>query len=165
MNTTDYLKADPRLWHTLINSNLIDILPCGLSIATDVSCEKIIHNPTAARFYEIEPYEAFSYSAKEKPNVKIYQNGKLLSAEEMPIQQATWYGKETQCCTLDFVWENGTSKTARHSAIPLRDDNGTIIGGISSFEDISHTVILYRQKEIINEKLEQLIDLRPAALR
>lgn len=165
MNITDYLKADPRLWHTLINSNLIDILPCGLSIATDVSCEKIIHNPSAAKFYEIEPYEVFSYSAKEPPHVMIYQNGKLLSAEEMPIQQATWYGKETHCCTLDLVWENGISKTASVSAIPLRNEYGTIIGGIASFEDISHITNLYRQKEKSNEILGRLIDIRTAALR
>jgi PAS domain-containing protein len=159
----DYLKDNPHFRHTLLDSNMIDILPCGLSISTDISCETIIHNKIAAKFYGIQPYEVFSHSAKEPPPVRIYQNGKLLSVEEMPIQRAAWYGIETYACTLDFVWDKGISTTALISAVPLRDENKVIIGCISTLEDISSFVNLNRGLDEKNQLLKEEIQKVRAA--
>jgi len=138
-----------------VNSALLDILPCGLSIATDVSCATIIHNPVAAKFLRIEPFGAFSDSAKEPPPVKIYQKGKLLRPEEMPMQQAAWYGKETRNCTLAFVWPDGISKTARCSASPLRDEEGNITGGMATMEDLTDITELKKNQEKLAESEER----------
>ncbi|UWG95341.1 ATP-binding protein [Dehalobacter sp. DCM] len=164
MNIIDYLKENTQLQHTLLNSDLFDLLPCGLSITTDVSCETIIHNPVAAIFYEIEPYGIFSHSAKVPPRVTIYHNGEPLSVNDMPMQQAAWYGKETHNSVLEFVWENGISKTAYINAIPLYDQNKTIIGCISTLEDVSEIVNLNKTVKRHQEQLEDILFERTESL-
>jgi PAS domain S-box-containing protein len=155
MDSFDFLSTNPDLKLILMNSKLPDIIPGGFSIATDVTCEKIIHNPVTAKFLRIEPWEQLSFSSPEPLTVKAYQNGKLLSVSEMPMHQAAWYGKEIVGFEIEFVWEDGISKIARWSAMPLRDENGIICGSIATMEDITEVVHLARELEIHKNNLEK----------
>ncbi|MHB1654444.1 MAG: ATP-binding protein [Desulfitobacteriaceae bacterium] len=144
MNSLDFLKANPDLQRILLDSEFLDIIPVGFSIATDISCKKIVHNPIAAKFLRIEPWEQFPYYASEPLPAKVYHDGKPIAAEDLPMQRAAWYGEVIDRFELEFVWEDGDSKFARWSASPLRDDSGNICGAIATIEDVTEVVHLAR---------------------
>jgi PAS domain S-box len=160
MDSFDFLSANPDLKRILMNSKLTDIIPGGFSIALDVTCERIIHNPVTAKFLRIEPWEQLSFSSPEPLSVKAYKDGKLLSASEMPMQQAASHGKEIVGCEMEFVWEDGISKIARWNAIPLRDENGIICGSIATMDDITEVVHLARELDKHKLNLEKEITER-----
>lgn len=149
MNRTDILKIYPSLQRTLLNSKLLDIIPGGFSIATDVSCVTIVHNPIAAEFLRIKPWGQLSFSYLG-PSVKIYQDGKRLTAKDIPTHRAAWDGEEVAGCDLEFVWEDGISKIGRFSSIPLRDERGEICGAITTIVDI--TDLVHKARELDKQK-------------
>ncbi|MDR3584447.1 MAG: ATP-binding protein [Desulfosporosinus sp.] len=144
---------------------LPELMPCGCSIATDFTCQKIIHNPVAARFYGIEPWSSLSFSSSSPPEIKVYQDGRLVMPREMPIQRSAWRGDENNMLELEFVWPDGVSKTSIWSTCPLRNETGVIIGAIGIFEDvtelITNTRVLNAQQrhflqEIVDEGTKKL---------
>ena len=143
-----------------MNSEFLDSIPVGFSIATDISCKKIVHNPMAAKFLRIKPWEQGSYSASELPPVKVYHDGKPIAVEDLPMQRAAWYGEVINRFELEFVWEDGDSKVARWSASPLRDDKGNICGAIATMEDVTDLIRngITKMKRIYTEmtRLERL---------
>lgn len=165
MNSTDFLNANPDLQRILLNSKLLDIVPGGFSIATDVSCQTIVHNPVTAKFLRIEPWGQFSHSASEPPPVKVCCNGKELLPEEMPLQRAAWKGEDVVGQELEFVWADGISKIARWSATPLRDETGTRCGSFSTMEDITDLVHMARELDKYKTHLEELVEGRTSALK
>ncbi|HWQ71132.1 MAG TPA: ATP-binding protein [Desulfitobacteriaceae bacterium] len=148
MDSFDFLNHNPHLKQILMKSKLPDIIPGGFSIATDVTCERIIHNPVTAEFLRIGPWEQLSFSSPEPLPVKAYQNGRLFPASKMPMQQAAQFGKVIVGCEIEFVWEDGISKIARWNAIPLRNESGIICGSIATMNDITEIVHLAREQEM-----------------
>lgn len=164
MNSAEFLDAYPSLRETLLNSKFLDIIPGGFSIATDVSCETIVHNPITAKFLRIEPWERLSYSSPEL-SVKVYKNGKQLTAKDLPTQRAAWYGEEVAGCEIEFVWEDGISRIGRFSSSPLRDESGKICGAITTMEDITDLVHIARELDRHKMHLEDLVEERTEAWR
>jgi len=157
MNSVEFLNAYPNLRQTLLNSKFLDIIPGGFSIATDVACKNILHNPVAAEFFRIKPWEKLSYSDPEQTSFKAYQKGRLLAAKDLSTQRAAWYGEEVSGCEVEFVWEDGISKIGRFSSIPLRDENGKICGAITTLEDITDVIHMAREQDKYKSYLEELI--------
>jgi len=157
MNNAEFLDAYPSLNQTLLNSKFLDIIPGGFSIAIDVSCETIVHNPITAKFLRIEPWESFSFTSKGI-SVKLYQNGKLLTERDLPTQRAAWYGEEVVGCEIEFVWEDGISRIGRFSSSPLRDESGKICGAITTMEDITDIVHMARELGSHKTQLEHLVE-------
>ncbi len=118
-------------------SALLGIFPGGISIATDVSCKEIRHNPAAAEWLRIQPWDRLSHSDPNPPAVKVMCQGKELLPEEMPIQLAAWQGKDVRDYELEFVWNDGVHKASLWNASPLFDDEGNIAGAVASFKDIT----------------------------
>jgi PAS domain S-box len=160
----DLLRRYPDLHHILLDSKLLDILPGGVSIATDVTCRTIVHNPTAAGILRIEPWGEFSHSSEDPPPVDVYQGGKLLTAAEMPIQKAAWEGKDVVGFELELVWKDGISKVTKWSASPLRDENGNIRGAMATMEDITDVAHMSRELKSYKMYLEELVRERTYAL-
>ena len=129
--------------------SLLAVVPGGLSIATDASCEKILHNRRAAQFLRIKEFETFSHSAIQPPSVKVFSEGKELVPNEMPMQLAANNNELITSFELEFVWEDGVRKTAIWTASPIHMDNGNVAGVIASFEEITE------QKQV-QEKLHRI---------
>lgn len=165
MNSTEFLDAYPNLGQTLLNSKFLDIIPGGFSIATDVSCQTIVHNPITAKFLRIKPWDQFSYSSSEQPNAKVYHDGKPIVAKDLPIQRAAWNGEVVERFELEFIWEDGVSKIAQWSACPLHDKDGTICGAISTMMDVTEMVQMARELDRHKIQLESLVEERTSALR
>lgn len=158
----DSLSYNQDSYQILMNPKLLNILPGGVSFATDITCKTIIHNPMAAKILRLEPFEENSPLVQEPASVKVYRQGRLLDDAEMPIQHAAWEGKDIIGLELEFVWEDGISKVTRWNACPLRDENGDIRGSIASIEDISD--IKVRELKIDNTHLEEIVKERTYAL-
>ena len=154
-NINDASSLDTEQFYKL----LMLVVPGGLSIATDKSCERIIHNSRAARFLRINDYEDFSHSASQPPPVKIFSKGKELAADEMPIQQAANNNELITSVELEFIWEDGIHKTALWSARPFLNKNFEVTGVIASFEEVTHQKqveeLLREQKRIQKELVEK----------
>lgn len=130
---------------SLLTSGFFEMMPSGFSIATDITCQRIIHNPVAARFYGIKAWESLSFSSSSPPPIKVYHDGRLVLPIEMPIQRSAWFGVENNGLELEFVWPDGVFKTVIYNASPLRNDNGVIIGAIGIFEEITHLITMNRE--------------------
>lgn len=158
MDSLEFLNANPNLQRILLNSKLLDIIPGGFSIATDVSCQTIIHNPVAANFLRIEPWGKLSYSSPEAPPLTCFSNGEPLEPKDLPTQRAAWKGEEVSGLEIEFIWDDGVSKIARFSSSPLRDENGNICGAITTMEDITDLVHLARELDEKNKEFEQTMN-------
>lgn len=127
-----FSKIDPESL-----SAILDSVPAGISIATDASCKEIIHNPVAANFLRIDPWQSLSLSAPDPPPVKPLHQGKALLPHEMPIQRSAWKGESVKDFEMEFIWEDGVEKNASWSSEPLYDANGNIIGAVAALKDIT----------------------------
>ncbi|VBB07243.1 pas fold-4 [Lucifera butyrica] len=113
---------------------LFNSLPLGISIATDKSCTVICHNLLAANFLRIG---LFYHNSLTSYKAEVLCNGCKLESQEMPIQRAVRNNEIIVNEELEFIWNDGISKTARLNAFPLYDENGEINGAITIYEDIT----------------------------
>lgn len=148
-----------------VYANILNTVPAGISIAIDVSCTEIRHNPVAAEFLRIQPWDNFSHSSANPPAVKILHQGQELLPEEMPMQVTARQGKEIKDCELEFVWEDGVRKTALWNCSPLFDDQGAGTGAVATFKEITVQSERMREQAAANNKLiaanEELYAKRP----
>lgn len=140
-------------------------MPGGVSIATDVTCQKIVHNPVAAQFFRIKDCENFPYTSLCSMSVKIFQKGKLLSPQEIPIQRSARCGDRITGAELEFVWPDGISKTAIWSTSPLRDETGVIVGAVATFEEVTGLITKTQELDAQQSQLQEMVDERTKKLR
>lgn len=145
-------------------AHLLSIIPGEFSVATDVSCKEIIHNPVVAKFLRIKDWESFSHSANEEPPAKVLRNAKELKPEEMPIQRSAWFGEIINDDELEFVWEDGVRKVSLWNSRPIYDENGNITGAVSSFKEITDGKIAERKLNEYLLNLEEIIKQRTEKL-
>ena len=134
---------------------ILAAIPTPVLIATDASCENMIGNPAAYELYRVPPGANFSKSAPvgEAPaNFEIYQNGRRLPPEQLPIRKAAatraFSGEEIE---LRFV--EGDSKYLLGNALPLFNDAGEVRGAVAAFADVTE---LKRAETALRESEERL---------
>ncbi|MGG6293695.1 PAS domain-containing protein [Leptolyngbya sp. AN02str] len=119
---------------------LLDVIPIGIGIAEDPDCRHIRVNPAFADALGIPPTVNASLSApeEERPtSFKVYQNGRELAPEELPLQYAAAHGVEIRDLEVDVVWQDGTTVTLLEYAAPLLDESGQPRGSIGAFLNIT----------------------------
>jgi signal transduction histidine kinase len=67
--------------------NILNSIPTGISITTDIFCKEIRHNRTAAKFLRVELWDKLLHTASEDQPVKLFHKGEELSPGEMPIKK------------------------------------------------------------------------------
>jgi len=159
----ELLMSNISLEHNQINA-LLSLLPIGISIASDISCCKIRHNPIAAKFLRIPEWHILSFSADNPIPFKILRHGKKLSPEEMPVQRAAWYGEVITGDELEFIWEDGTRKTSLWNAKPIYGDKGIVTGAIAVFEDITTRTKMENDLKAFQQHLSELVEERTEQL-
>lgn len=119
---------------------LLDVIPIGIGIAEDPECQHIRVNPAFADALGIPPTVNASLSApeEERPTTfKVYQNGREMAPEELPLQYAAAHGVEIRDLEVDVVWQDGTTVTLLEYAAPLLDESGQIRGSVGAFLNIT----------------------------
>lgn len=116
---------------------VLNQLPIGITITTDLSCQVIRHNHQAAVFLRITAWERLPYKVTPNRVLKISADGRELMPEEMLIKRAIWNGEECKGEELEFLWDDGVRKFGLWTVSPMRGANGTIIGAIATCQDIT----------------------------
>lgn len=159
------LVANVLQQNNIFPVKLLQLIPGGFSVAIDITCREIIHNPVAARFYGCEAWGSLSCSSYSPPQFKVYRNGLLLKPEEMPIQRAAWLGEEVCGEEYELIWPDGMSKIAFFNASPLKNDKGEIIGSICTIEDVTQLVHIKRELNVHRQNLQEMVEERTRELK
>ncbi len=119
---------------------LFDVLPVGIAIAEDPACRKITVNPAFSKLLRIPPESNASLTAPEgeRPETfKVYQEGKEVSPDNLPMQVAAARGGEFYDIELDVVFADGSSVKLLEYVAPLLDEEGRPRGAVGAFLDIT----------------------------
>jgi signal transduction histidine kinase len=131
---TDDLQQKSGVLETLFNA-----LPIGLAIASDPECRHIRANRTLARLIGMSESDNASLTAldDERPGLRLFADGKELTADELPMQRAARDGIEVNGVEVDLVRPDGGHLSLMEYAFPLFNERGVVLGAIGVFVDIS----------------------------
>jgi PAS domain S-box-containing protein len=146
---------------------LLEVIPIGIGIAEDPQCQNIKVNPAFAKQLGIPSDTNASLSApsdQKSTNFKIYQEGRELSAEELPMQYSAAHGVEVVGCELDVVQEDGKIVNLLEYVAPLFDEEGKTRGSVGAFLDITERK--QTEEALLNQQkwLENVLNLMPRPL-
>jgi len=147
---------------------LLDVIPVGIGIAEDSECHHIRVNPAFADVLGIPPTVNASLSAPEaeRPTTfKVYQNGRELAPEELPLQYAAAHGVDIRDLEVDVVWQDGTTVTLLEYAAPLLDESGQPRGSVGAFLNITDRKRAEAALRESQEQLERQVQERTQELR
>lgn len=116
-------------------SNLIDNLPVGVLIVDASSGEPIAKNK------KLEDIWGESLEADELAEYCYYNgshsDGRPYELEDWPLTRAIINGEEIEDEKIIISKEDGSKSIINNSTLPILDDNGQIIMGVSIFSDVT----------------------------
>jgi PAS domain S-box-containing protein len=118
---------------------LLDVIPIGIGIADDPSCQQIKVNASLSEQLGISPEENASKSSPDGDRLpyKIFQHGKELPPIELPMQRSALTGIPLSGLELDVVQTNGKVVKILSEVAPLFDEYGNTRGSVGAFVDIT----------------------------
>ncbi len=151
---------------------ILAAIPTPVLIAMDASCEEMVGNTAAYDLYRVPWGTNLAKSApvgQAPANFEIFQNGRHLTGEDLPIRKAAANRAFSGEIELRFV--EGDSKYLLGNALPLFDDAGEVRGAVAAFADVTElkrTVAALRDSEELErqkrQELETILAAIPAAV-
>jgi PAS domain S-box-containing protein len=139
---------------------IFDAVPAAAFFSHDRECRRVTSNRAAYELLRM-PYGSNlskSVPLEEQPNFRIFENGRELPAEELPLQRAALTGKPVRDKELEVRFEDGSSIYEFGHAIPLFDEEGEVRGAIGAFLDVT-------DRKVIEERLRAATERFRVALR
>jgi len=132
---------------------IMQVWPLGLAIAHDPECRNVARNAALCEMLGIEATEgeATAGADSELP-FEVYQDGKELAAEELPLRRASKSGPFQ--AVLDFRRTDGEIVSTLVSASPLLDDAGNVRGAVAAHFDLTNLELMEDQLRERAELLE-----------
>ncbi|MBD2169184.1 response regulator [Calothrix membranacea FACHB-236] len=161
------LQLNKNLQRRVIElQTLLDVIPIGIGIAEDPQCQNIKVNPAFAKKLGISPENNASLIAptEQRPNFKVYREGKEVPIEELPMQYCTIHGVEVLDYEFDIVQADGTTLTLVEYVAPLFDEEGNTRGCIGAFLDITERKQSAQLLRNHQRWLEDVLNLMPRPL-
>ncbi|HEY9906845.1 MAG TPA: ATP-binding protein [Thermosynechococcaceae cyanobacterium] len=145
---------------------LLEVIPIGIAIAEDVECRQIKGNPALAKLLRIpsDSNAALTTSADQNASFRVYQDGRKLEPEELPMQYAAAQGVELLNVEVALHHDNGEQTQLLEFAAPLFNEYGQSIGCVAAFLDITERKQAEAKIRQLNETLEQRVADRTAQL-
>jgi PAS domain S-box-containing protein len=142
--------------------DIIEILPVGVWLA-DEKGHLLRTNPAGERIWKGARYVAPAEFGQYKG--WYVDTGKPIAAEEWGMARAVSRGESSLGELIRIQCFDGSFKTIIHSAAPLRDDNGRIVGAIVVNEDITALQQTQEQLRAAVHDREQLLAIVAHDLR
>jgi PAS domain S-box-containing protein len=118
--------------------SVMDATPAAVFIAHDPGCVNVSANARALRLLRMPRGENPSLSVPGKHPFKVYADGAPLPVDQLPLQVAAASGQDVIGRELELRF--GDDSQALHvliNAVPLRAPDGTVIGSVAAFVDIT----------------------------
>jgi PAS domain S-box-containing protein len=114
---------------------LMEVAPVAIWIGHDPQSHDITGNRMANEFYEAEIGE--NVSANITPVRHFFYKGRELTADELPMQQASLKDIDVRNAEFDVLLPSGEWRALLGSASPLHDAEGRVRGSLGAFIDIT----------------------------
>ncbi len=114
-------------------------IPGGLIIAAAPHGRTLLANDQAAHLFGYpfdseHPVDQFNDAV---PYRGVHADGRIYEPHEWPLARAVEHGAIVEDEEMDVVRADGSRITVRANAGPIRDNEGRIIAGVVSFQDVS----------------------------
>jgi PAS domain S-box-containing protein len=116
---------------------VMDATPAAIFIAHDRACRNVSANAEGARLLRLEPGADPSLSGPGRLPFRIYEDGVALTPGQLPLQVAAASGREVRGKELETRFDDGGVLHMLMHAVPLRAQDGEVIGSAAAFVDIT----------------------------
>ncbi len=146
---------------------LMEVMPVAVWLSRDRECRHVLGNRAGYAMLRMPGGANLSKTAPagEQPtHFRVFQGGRELPPEELPLQQAASHGVEVRGVEEDIVFADGTVIQIYGSASPLFDEAGAVRGAVAGFMDVS---ALRRAEVALREsegRLRAIIDNSPSVI-
>jgi PAS domain S-box-containing protein len=135
---------------------VFDAVPAAAFFSNDRDCKTMISNRAAYEMLRLPYGSNTSKSAPEpeRPTFKIFENGRELKPEEMPVQRAALTGEPVRDKEFEIRFEDGSSIHEFGHAVPLFDQNGEVRGAVGAFMDITDRKVVEQRLRAATERFQ-----------
>ena len=133
---------------------VFDAMPAAAFFSSDRTGQTMISNRMAHELLRVPIGKSTSLSAPEgeRPHHKVFEKGRELSAEELPVQMAARTGQPVRGKELEVRFEDGSSVYIFGHAVPLFDERGEVRGAVGAFLDVSDRRVIEQRLRLANER-------------
>ncbi len=119
---------------------VLEAAPIPIFITRDADARRIEANPAAQELVGVGPRANASLSAPagERARFVPMRDGVPIPLDEMPMQAAARFGRETRDLEYDIVRADGQVRRVVANARPIVDSEGVRRGAVGAFIDVTH---------------------------
>jgi PAS domain S-box-containing protein len=141
---------------------IMQVLPVGVAVSQDPECQLITGNAALSELLGATQGENISLSADNRETLsrEVYQQGKRLEADALPLQLAAKTGQQMGSIEIEIRRSAGESSYLLASATPLFREDGNVRGAVGAFFDVTSR----KQLENLLRERADLLELATEAI-
>jgi PAS domain S-box-containing protein len=118
---------------------IMQVLPVGVAVSQDAECQLITGNAALSKLLGANQGDNVSLSTanRETLSFEVYQQGKRLEVDALPLQLAAKTGQQMGSMEIEIRRSEGASSYLLASAIPLFREDGNVRGAVGAFFDVT----------------------------
>ncbi|MDY9926722.1 MEDS domain-containing protein [Methanosarcina sp.] len=141
---------------------IMEVAPVSILISHDPQGYNITGNQMANELFNAESGE--NISANLTQSIRFFRKDHELTADELPMQEATLKNTDIRDVEIDMLMPGGKWQAILASASPLHDVNGRVRGSVGSFINITERKEAETKLKETLDNLEKLVRERTAEL-
>jgi PAS domain S-box-containing protein len=140
---------------------IMQVLPVGVAVSEDPECRTIMANATLDKMIGIGHADKLLLGTLDAAQrVELYQQGKKIQADELPLHRSAKTGKAFGGVELEIRGPDGKATHLLSSAIPLFREDGSVRGAVGAFFDVTNR----KQLENLLRERADLLELANEAI-
>ena len=140
---------------------IMQVLPVGVAVSQDPECRAIMANAALNKMLGIEIVDNLLLNSNDSAKgVELYQQGKRIQSDGLPLHRAAQSGKPLGSVELEIRRADGDATHMLASAIPLFREDGSVRGAVGAFFDMTRR----KQMENLLRERADLLELASEAI-